>query len=98
MATKSEVLGELRSMLRDIFLAKAAGESHARLARAHGYVDGYMRALLETGTVGKAELLEIVAAERERSSGPAMRPLVTVSDVAPAPAADDCAETTTVAA
>jgi len=83
MATRTQVLGELRSMLRDIFLAKAAGETHARLARAHGYVDGYMRALLETGVVTKDELLEIVASERERSSGPAMRPLVAVSEVPP---------------
>ena len=75
MGNKSDVVGQLRAMLRDIFLAKAAGETHARLARAHGYVDGYMRALLETGTIAKDELLEIVAAERERSSGPAMRPL-----------------------
>ncbi|MBX7197453.1 MAG: hypothetical protein K1X94_35740 [Sandaracinaceae bacterium] len=75
MRTKEEVLGELRTMLRDIFVAKSQGETHARLARAHGYVDGYMRALLETGTAAKQELLEIVAGERERVSGPAMRPL-----------------------
>ena len=75
MRTKTEVLNELRGMLRDIFAAKVAGETHARLARAHGYVDGYMRAILETGTASKEELLELVAAERERASGPAMRPL-----------------------
>ncbi|MEO6572236.1 MAG: hypothetical protein ABIP89_00255 [Polyangiaceae bacterium] len=75
MRTKTEVLNELRGMLRDIFAAKAAGETHARLARAHGYVDGYMRAVLETGMAGKEELLELVAQERERASGPAMRPL-----------------------
>ena len=80
MRTKAEVLGELRTMLRDIFVAKSQGETHARLARAHGYVDGYMRALLETGTTTKQELLEIVATERERVSGPAMRPLSFVSD------------------
>jgi len=75
MRTKNEVLNELRTMLRDVFNAKAAGESHARLARAHGYVDGYMRAVLETGCATKGELLAIVAAERERSGGPAMRDL-----------------------
>ncbi len=66
-------------MLADVFTAKAAGEAYGRLARAHGYIDGYMRALLEIGLVTKAELLEVVNSERERSSGPAMRPL---SDVA----------------
>ncbi len=79
MRTKTEVVSELRSMLRAIFAAKAAGENYGRLARAHGYVDGYMRAVLETGTATKEELLEMVATEREKASGPAMRPL---SDVA----------------
>ena len=75
MRTKAEMLADLRVMLTDVFVAKAAGEQYGRLARAHGYVDGFMRALLETGTVTKAELLELVAAEREKSSGPAMRVL-----------------------
>ena len=75
MRTKAEMLADLRVMLTDVFVAKAAGEQYGRLARAHGYVDGYMRALLETGTVTKAELLELVAAEREKASGPAMRVL-----------------------
>lgn len=82
MKTKAEVVAELRSMLGDVFTAKASGEAYSRLARAHGYVDGYMRALLEIGYVTKAELLEIVNAERERSSGPAMRPLSDVGEVA----------------
>ena len=34
-----------------------------------------MRALLDMGIVTKAELLDVVNAERERSSGPAMRPM-----------------------
>lgn len=69
-------------MLKDVFAAKAAGESHGRLARAHGYVDGYMRALLETDVLTKGELLEIVASERERVSGPAIRTIEDVSEFA----------------
>jgi hypothetical protein len=79
MREKSEILSDLRTMLRDVFLAKSSGESYARLSRAHGYVDGYMRALLETGLVAKEELLAIVAAEREQVNGPAMRPLDNVA-------------------
>jgi hypothetical protein len=79
MKAKADVLSELRNMLADVFTAKASGQEYGRLARAHGYVDGYMRALLEMELVTKAELLEVVNAERERSSGPAIRPL---SDVA----------------
>jgi hypothetical protein len=75
MKSKTEVVAELRSMLADVFAAKASGEAYGRLARAHGYVDGFMRALLDMGVVTKAELLEVVNAERERSSGPAMRPM-----------------------
>jgi hypothetical protein len=84
MRTKEEMLNELRIMLRDIFTAKAAGETHVRLSRAHGYVDGYMRGLLETGMATRDDLVEIVASERERASGPAMRPLGTVSEPPPA--------------
>jgi len=73
MRTKVEVLGELQSMLRDVLAASAAGATQARIARAHGYVDGYMRALLDLGFASRAELLQLVAAERERVSGPAMR-------------------------
>ena len=40
MRTKAEVLSELRGMLSSLFAAKAAGQTYARLARAHGYVDG----------------------------------------------------------
>jgi hypothetical protein len=80
MRTKMEILTELRNMLRDVFAAKSGGETYARLARAHGYVDGYMRGLLETGVVSKEELLAIVAAEREQVSGPAMRSVAEVVD------------------
>ncbi len=82
MRTKAEMLADLRVMLTDVFVAKAAGQAYGRLARAHGYVDGYMRALLEAGIVTKAELLEIVAAEREKASGPAMRLLDSVDEAA----------------
>jgi hypothetical protein len=82
MRNKSEVLSDLRVMLKDVLAAKAAGGAQQRVARAHGYVDGYMRALLDLEIVGKAELLEIVAAEREKAAGPAMRLL---DEVTPAP-------------
>ena len=75
MRTKADVLADLQTMLRDVLAAKAAGANQGRIARAHGYVDGYMRALLDLDVVTKTELLEIVAAERERASGPAMRVL-----------------------
>lgn len=79
MKSRAEVMGELRTMLADVFGAKASGAAYGKLARAHGYVDGYMRALLELGFVSKSELVELVNAERERSSGPAVRPMAEVA-------------------
>jgi hypothetical protein len=67
MKGRAEVISELRTMLADVFAAKASGETYGRLARAHGYVDGYMRALIELGVMTKDELVEIVSSERERS-------------------------------
>jgi hypothetical protein len=78
MRTKNELLDNLRDMMRDLFVARASGEVYPRLARAHGYVDGYMRVLLDTGMATKKELLDLVSQERERTSGPAMR---TIDDV-----------------
>jgi len=82
MKEKAEVIAELRSMLSDVFTAKERGEAYGRLARAHGYVDGYMRALLDLGVTSKDELLEVVNSERERSSGPAMRPIADLVEAA----------------
>src|SRR5207249_9538264 len=76
MPSKAEQLSELKRMLKDVFEARAEGSSYARLARAHGYVDGYMRALLESGQVSKGELLALVAEQRARVAGPATRTVV----------------------
>jgi len=70
---------ELRKMLRDVFAARARGTSYTRMARAHGYVDGYMKAMLECGRATKRELLELVSEERARVSGPATAELTGAS-------------------
>ena len=71
MSAKTEMLENLRTMLRDVFRLRNDGVAYARLSRAHGYVDGYMRALLESGVADKAELLALVAEERQTVDGPA---------------------------
>jgi hypothetical protein len=68
---KDEVLEELSAMFRNVLALTASGDNHARLSRARGCVDGYMRALLDLGIATRAELLDIVAAERELANGPA---------------------------
>jgi hypothetical protein len=72
MRTKAELLGDVQGMFRGVLAGRSEG---ARQSRAQGYLDGYMRALLETGAASKEELLEIVSQERERASGPALRTL-----------------------
>lgn len=72
MKSKAKLLADLREMLQGVFNARATGTEFSRMARAHGYVDGYMRGLLETGSATKQELLRLVAEERTRVSGPAV--------------------------
>jgi hypothetical protein len=69
--SKDAMLDNLRTLLRDVFKLRREGTAYARLARAHGYVDGYMRVLLESGAATRAELLAVVTAERSREGGPA---------------------------
>ena len=69
--SKAAMLENLRSLLNEVFKLRREGAAYARLARQHGYVDGYMRMLLEAGIATRGELLEIVAAERVRTDGPA---------------------------
>jgi len=69
--SKAEVLRDLETMLTDVLQACESGRSYPRMARAHGYVDGFMRGLLDTGFVSKEELLAIVARQRTAAAGPA---------------------------
>jgi hypothetical protein len=86
MATqsKTELLENLRGMVRDMLRLRSDGGAYAKLARAHGYVDGYMRVLLETDAATHKELLALVADERRKFDGPAIKEL-TEADLADAP-------------
>lgn len=72
MAT-AKMLDELRRMLRESFTLQHEGGAYAKLARAQGNADGYMRALLDAGQVSQKELLALVAEERAAVRGPATR-------------------------
>jgi hypothetical protein len=71
LVSKDAMLENLKNLLRDVFKLRREGAAYPRLARAHGYVDGYMRVLLESGVATRKELLDLVAAERVRADGPA---------------------------
>lgn len=60
------MLETLRGLLRDVLKARFEGAAYGKLARAHGYADGYMRALLDAQIVDRASLLELVGEERRR--------------------------------
>jgi hypothetical protein len=83
MATQSnpELLSNLRGMVRDMLRLRSEGGAYAKLARAHGYVDGYMRVLLETGAADQKTLLALVAEERHLHDGPATTELRASSEL-----------------
>lgn len=58
----------LRKMLRDTFEVDRRGARSDKLARVHGYTDGYMRALVDLGFSTQQELLELVLEERRRAA------------------------------
>jgi hypothetical protein len=61
---KDELIGVLGGLLKDVLKARFAGAERSKLARAHGYADGYMRALLDAQLVDKATLLRAVSESR----------------------------------
>lgn len=63
---KEDLTRTLRSLLADVMKARFGGGAYGKLARANGYADGYMRALLDAGLVDQRELLQLVGAERQR--------------------------------
>jgi len=64
-------LESLRGLLSDAFTLQQKGALGARVGRAYGMVDGYMRALVEIGLATHKELGVVVAEERARRLGPA---------------------------
>jgi hypothetical protein len=81
---RAEVLEILRSLLRESFRLQAEGGSQPRLSQALGYVDGYVRALIETGVADHATLLAIVRDVRAESRGAATRTLDADHEIAAA--------------
>ena len=61
----NEVLLErVCELVRQVTEARFTGGAYAKLARAHGYADGYMRALMDAGLVDREELLAAVSRAR----------------------------------
>ncbi len=71
MRTNAEI-EVLRTLLTDALAARADGATQPRLARMQGYVDGYMRALVESKAITERELIHIVREVRAEFGGPAL--------------------------
>lgn len=69
--SKNEMLDTLRGLVRDALRLRSEGAVYARLARAGGAVDGYLRALVDSGIASQSELLQLIAEERAKIDGPA---------------------------
>ena len=62
--TKEELLEQVCELVRQVTAVRFEGAAYAKLARVHGYADGYMRALLDAGLVERDALLDAVAKAR----------------------------------
>ncbi len=77
-----EMLNNLRTMLTEVFRLRNEGASSANLAHSQGLVDGYIRALIDSGVATQKELLKIVAEQRRAVDGPATRELASEESLA----------------
>jgi hypothetical protein len=60
----------LKSLLRDSMRLHADGAPGSRLGQADGYVDGFIRALVESGLSDHALILAVVRDVRREVAGP----------------------------
>lgn len=70
---REELLTNLSEMLCDLFRQHQRGVASAKINRAHGYIDGYMRVVVDCNFATKAELLKLVYEARASAtlrSGP----------------------------
>ena len=71
--SQTELHDVLRSLLRDAMRLHAEGAAGSRLGQANGYVDGFIRALVEAGLSDQKTILGIVREVRGEVAGPATR-------------------------
>jgi hypothetical protein len=68
---ETQAFTELRLRIREMLELMRQGSTFPKLSRAQGVVDGYMKALLETGQASQRELLALVNEVRAEMDGPA---------------------------
>lgn len=80
ITSKDTLIQALRALLNEAIELHQRGAAGARLGRAQGAADGYMRALLDLGVCSDKELLRVVAEQRARRLGPASGALAPDAD------------------
>jgi hypothetical protein len=57
---KQGLLAQVRALVAEVTRTRFEGGAYAKMMRAQGYADGYMRALQDAGLVDRNELLRAV--------------------------------------
>lgn len=70
-SAKANAALELKRALAESLALQAQGGFHAKVSKAQGFVDGYMRAVLDAKLMTQDELLRLVAEVRAAARGPA---------------------------
>ncbi len=71
--SQAELHAVLKGLLRDSIRLHAEGAPGSRLGQADGYVDGFIRALVEAGLSDHATILAVIRDARREFAGPATR-------------------------
>ena len=62
--SNEQLLERVCDLVRQVTEARFEGTAYAKLARAHGYADGYMRAMMDAGLADRDALLAAVGRAR----------------------------------
>lgn len=62
-----KLVATLREKLHEAFMARYHGSAYVRIARAVGYADGYMQAMVDAGITTERDLMALVVSERQRA-------------------------------
>jgi hypothetical protein len=73
--SQAELHAVLKGLLRDSMRLHAEGAPGSRLGQADGYVDGFIRALVEAGLSDQTTILGVIRDTRREVAGPATRAL-----------------------
>ena len=85
--SQSELLEKVRDLVSELTRARFEGGAYVDFARAQGYADGFMRALVDSQLVDERTLLHIIGHERTRvmeDEQPGMPPRHAGLEAAPA--------------